>query len=96
MFIKLADEANSAFIYQLNANGSNKWFAQIQPGRDDNNVRTSDEELHQIALKMAASDVMYDALLAVVKDLMHAEGVITQQSPVLDRVLAAIAQAKGD
>lgn len=95
MTIKLTDDANSAFLYQLNSNGSNAWYAQIRPGLDDNNVRTTKQELHRVALKMAASEVMYDALLAVAKELLHSDGKVTQQSTAFDLVLAALDQAKG-
>lgn len=98
MTIKLTDEANSAFIYKLNDNGCNKWWCQVQAGRTNDKTRTSDEELHQVALKMAASEAMYDALLAVGKELFFDSVSATAGSPELwEQVLAAIALAtKGE
>jgi hypothetical protein len=40
-------------IYVLNARGHNRWSAQVQPGRNDNDERISDSECESIAEALA-------------------------------------------
>jgi hypothetical protein len=64
---KLTDEPNSTFIYELNEKGSNIWFANVQPGFDNNGKRGTEDYLHKIASKMSHAEDMYDLL----KDILN-------------------------
>ena len=86
--IKIAD---GTFVYQINAEGSNKWFFGIQPGLDDNNNRTSDEELASVAAKMAAVDDLCEALELCVDSLEY-----HGRYSLVDKALAALAKARGE
>jgi hypothetical protein len=44
-----------AFVYALNANGHNRFYAGISPGRDDDEARVHDEELFANARLIAAA-----------------------------------------
>ena len=54
-----------AFIYKLNANGHNEWSMQVQPGRDDDDVRTHQYTLESVATMAHAAPDMYEALNAL-------------------------------
>lgn len=43
-------------LYVLNARGTNRWWASVQPGQDDDGKRISDEECRAIARQLAARD----------------------------------------
>lgn len=53
-------------LYALNARGHNRWWAQVQPGRDDNDQRTTDAECEAVAIALssapAAAEPMTQAL----------------------------------
>lgn len=56
---KLTEEENSSFVYQLNSMDTNRWWFGIQAGFDNDNKRTTEEELHKVALKVRAAEEMY-------------------------------------
>lgn len=55
-------EVTGLTIYELNRLGVNKWTCLVQPGFDDNGVRTSEEELTSIAKKLSLVDELYKNL----------------------------------
>ena len=59
---KLTDEEYSTFVYELNAQGANKWFLNIQAGFDDNGKWASEHFLHRVARKVRAAEEMYELL----------------------------------
>jgi hypothetical protein len=87
-----------AFVYALNANGHNRFYAGISPGRDDDEARVHDEELFANARLIAAAPTMLEALKFLVdRGLTYFEG---RTSPgftreQIEKAREAIAKAEG-
>lgn len=47
-------EVVGSTVYVLNERGTNRWWASVQPGQDDNGERISDEECQRIAHALAS------------------------------------------
>lgn len=50
-----AVQVSGATVYLLNADGVNRWVAQVQPGRTDDDQRVTDEECEAVAQRIAAA-----------------------------------------
>ena len=83
---KMTNDDNSAFIYSLNKHGVNRWYAQIQPGFTDDDSRTPDSELHEIAKVMAASNDMKKLLEDIVQEYEQSENGIVSLQLIFDAV----------
>lgn len=62
-------KGDESFVYELNEQGSNRWFFQVQPGFESDGTRTSEEELAKVARMARASRVLYEALEVLVDSL---------------------------
>jgi len=84
--------ADKTFVYELNAKGENRLYFKIYPGCDNDNNRTSEEELAKAANLFAAAPELLEALeyfLTVETLLSHGDDRVTKAKE-------AIAKAKGE
>lgn len=95
-------EVAGAAIYTVNANGTNRLYAHIQPGTADDGERVGDEERHKAAAKLARACNAHDALaealrnaVAIIK-MWHGEpgwDIYAGHSPEMQQINAALAAA---
>lgn len=60
-------EVAGAAIYKVNANGTNRLYAHVQPGTADDGERVGDEERHKAAAKLARACNSHDALVGALQ-----------------------------
>jgi len=71
-------------VYVLNASGTNRWSAQVQPGHDDDGRRVSDAECEAVAAEIRAALAMVRESLAGPSPVPAPDGTVnpTPQTPV--------------
>jgi hypothetical protein len=94
--VKLEVTINST-VYALNARGCNRFTAGVQPGRTDEDTRTSDEEVQAIARRIVQCWNAHDELVAVLTEIVRSiEGggnIVTFSESDTERYRAALAHA---
>lgn len=87
----------SEFVYALNIDGVNRFFAGIQPGWVSRGVRASHDEMSANAILIASAPDLLDAVTNLLQDTQHANHICGDgpHCPVV-KARAAIAKALGE